>query len=153
MRFIVLAVMDLALQALLWDRFVAYKDRENFEGNRKPSVLAFMKPCLTLLKARRNRQWKNGREQCVQLLCDTGELAEGYQWKKEDHGIRALYYEGRRLLKSSAVNKVVVEEFERTKGSGAGKLVCSVRENFLGVSRAKIQTILKHGQKSLSPKC
>ena len=61
---------------------------------------------------------------------------------KEDHSDKALYCEGRRLLKSSEVNKVVVEEFERTKGSGAGKLACSLRDNFLGVSRAKIQTIL-----------
>ena len=89
-----------------------------------------MKPCSTLLKARRNHQWKKGRKQCVQLLCDTGEPAEGYQWKR------------RRLLKSSEVNKVGVEEFERTKGSVAGKLACSLRDNFLRVSRAKIQTIL-----------
>ena len=31
---------------------------------------------------------------------------------KEDHGDKALYCEGRRLLKSSEVNKIVVEEFE-----------------------------------------
>ena len=61
---------------------------------------------------------------------------------KEDHGDKAPYFEGRRLLKSSEVNKVVVEEFERTKGSGVGKLACSLRDNFLGVSRAEIQTIL-----------
>ena len=60
---------------------------------------------------------------------------------KEDHGDKALYYEGRRLLNSIKVNKVGVEEFERTKGSGAGKLACSLRENFLRVSRAKIQII------------
>ena len=36
-----LAVMVLiALQALLRDRSVAHKDRENSEGNRKPSALA-----------------------------------------------------------------------------------------------------------------
>ena len=61
---------------------------------------------------------------------------------KEDHGDKAPYFEGRRLLKSSEVNKVVFEEFERTKGSGVGKLACSLRDNFLGVSRAEIQTIL-----------
>ena len=65
---------------------------------------------------------------------------------KEDHGDKALYYEGRRLLKSSEVNKVGVEEFEGTKGSGAGKLACSLRDNFLRVSRAKIQTILNMGK-------
>lgn len=45
------------------------------------------------------------------------------------------------MLKSSQVNKVVVEEFESKKGSGAGKLACPLRDNFLGESRAKIQTI------------
>ena len=33
------------------------------------------------------------------------------------------------MLKSSEANKVVVEEFERTKGSGAVKLACSPRDN------------------------
>lgn len=33
-------------------------------------------------------------------------------------------------------------KFERTKGSGVGKLARSLKDNFLGVSRAKIQTIL-----------
>ena len=32
--------MAVALPALLWDTSVAHKDRENFEGNQKPSVLA-----------------------------------------------------------------------------------------------------------------
>lgn len=36
------------------------------------------------------------------------------------------------MLKSSEVNKVVVEEFERMKGSGAGKLASSLRDSFLG---------------------
>ena len=38
--------------------------------------------------------------------------------------------------------RLTKKEFERTKGSGAGMLACLLRDNFLGVSRAKIQTIL-----------
>ena len=34
---------------------------------------------------------------------------------KEDHGDKALYYEGRRMLKSSESNETVVEKFEKTK--------------------------------------
>ena len=48
MRFIVLAVMVLALLALLWNRSLAYKDRGNFQGNREPSVLeddVYARPC------------------------------------------------------------------------------------------------------------
>ena len=40
MRFIVLTGMVLALLELLWERSVTHKDRENLEGNRKPSALA-----------------------------------------------------------------------------------------------------------------
>ena len=46
------------------------------------------------------------------------------------------------MLKSSEINKLVVEEFERTKGSVVGKLASFRRDNFWGISRAKIQTIL-----------
>ena len=45
------------------------------------------------------------------------------------------------MLKSSEVNKLVVEEFERTKGSVVGKLASFRRDNFWGISRA------------ISPKC
>ena len=40
------------------------------------------------------------------------------------------------MLKSSKIIKLVVEKFERTKGSGVRKLARSRRDNFLGVSRA-----------------
>ena len=58
MIFIVLAVMVLALLALLLNRSVAYKDRGNFEVNRKSSVLAddVYEAYSTLLRARCNHQ-------------------------------------------------------------------------------------------------
>ena len=143
MRFIVLAVMILALLASLWDRSVAHKDRENFEGNRKPSVLAddVHEALLDLVEGKAQPPVKE-RRRAMRAAAVRYWRAGGRISVKEDYGDKALYYEGRRLLKSSEVNKVVVEEFERTKGSGAGKLACSLRDNFLGVSRAKIQTIL-----------
>lgn len=43
-----------------------------------------------------------------------------------------LYYRGCRMLRLSEVDKLVAEEFERTKGSGARKLVSNLRHTFLG---------------------
>ena len=54
------------------------------------------------------------------------------------------------LWKSSEVNKVLVEEFERTKGSGVGMLASLLKDNFSGVELK--YNYSKHGQKSLSPK-
>ena len=68
--------------------------------------------------------------------------AKGKILVKDDNGKKALYYEGRRMLRSSEVNKIVAEEFDRTKGSGATKLASCLRDNFVGISRDKIQNIL-----------
>ena len=46
------------------------------------------------------------------------------------------------MLRSSEVNKIVAEEFDRTKGSGSTKLASCLRNNFVGISRHKIQNIL-----------
>ncbi|PFX24438.1 hypothetical protein AWC38_SpisGene10965 [Stylophora pistillata] len=59
---------------------------------------------------------------------------------KEDHGDKALYYE---VLKSSEVKKVVVEEFERTKGSGTGILAFPLRDNFLGELVGSMYSVLQ----------
>ena len=53
-----------------------------------------------------------------------------------------LYYRRRRMLRLSQVDKLVAEEFERTKGSGARKLVSNLRHAFVGLGRAKVQNIL-----------
>lgn len=46
------------------------------------------------------------------------------------------------MLRSSEVNKIVAEEFDRTKGSGATKLASCLRVNFVGIRRDKIPNIL-----------
>lgn len=46
------------------------------------------------------------------------------------------------MLRISEISKLVADEFDRTKGSGAAKLVCSVRENYVGLSRVRVQNIL-----------
>lgn len=43
---------------------------------------------------------------------------------------------------SAEVRKVVVDEYKRVKGSGAAKLMCSLEQNFAGLSRVKVQEIL-----------
>ena len=45
------------------------------------------------------------------------------------------------MLRSSEVNKVVAEEFDQPKGSGATKLASCLRDNFVGISRDKIQNL------------
>lgn len=51
------------------------------------------------------------------------------------------------MLRISEISKLVADEFDRTKGSGAAKLVCSVRENYVGLSRVRVQNIL-HSDKN-----
>ena len=46
------------------------------------------------------------------------------------------------MLRSSEINKIVAEEFDQTKGSGAEKLAFSLSDNFIGVSKVKVQKIL-----------
>jgi len=60
----------------------------------------------------------------------------------EENGQKVLYSKGRRILRVSEIRKVVTEEFIRTKGSGAAKLVCSLKQNFAGLSRVRVQEIL-----------
>ena len=45
-------------------------------------------------------------------------------------------------MRSSEVNRVVADEFQRTEGSGARKIVCSLKENFVGLSKNRVQDIL-----------
>ncbi|XP_031558423.1 uncharacterized protein LOC116294878, partial [Actinia tenebrosa] len=61
---------------------------------------------------------------------------------KIENGKKLLYCKGRRLLRSSEINNVVTEQFHRTKGSGAAKIVYSLRDNLIGLSRKKVQEIL-----------
>ena len=61
---------------------------------------------------------------------------------KEENGKKVLYFQRRRLLRNSEISKLVADEFDRTKGSGAAKLVYSLRENYVGLSRVRVQNIL-----------
>ena len=61
---------------------------------------------------------------------------------KEANGKKEIYFQGRRMLRVSEVSKVVAEEFDRTKGSGAAKIACSLRENYGGLSRIRVQNTL-----------
>ena len=51
--------------------------------------------------------------------------AKGEITFRKEKGEDVLYYRGRRMLRLSEVDKLVAEEFERTKGSGARKLVAT----------------------------
>ena len=45
-------------------------------------------------------------------------------------------------MRSSEIKSLVADEFHRTKGSGAKKIVCSLKDNFVGISRSRVQNIL-----------
>ena len=68
--------------------------------------------------------------------------AKGKISVKDDNGKKALYYGSRRMLRSSEVNKIVADEFDRTKRSGATKLASCLSHNFVGTIPDKIQNIL-----------
>ena len=49
---------------------------------------------------------------------------------------------GRQILRGSEGEKVISDEYKRVKGSGAAKLVASLKQNFAGLSRIKVQDFL-----------
>lgn len=70
--------------------------------------------------------------------------ANGDLTVKEERGRKFIYSKakGRRILRVSEVCKVVADEYKRLKGTGAAKLVSSLKQNFAGLSRIKVQKIL-----------
>ena len=46
------------------------------------------------------------------------------------------------ILRKSELSKVVAKEYDRTKGSGARKLVYLLKHRFVGLNQGKIQEIL-----------
>ncbi|PFX15918.1 hypothetical protein AWC38_SpisGene19842 [Stylophora pistillata] len=97
---------------------LAHKDSENSEGNRKSSALAedVYEALLDLVEGKAQPPVKE-RTRAMRVAAVRYWRAGERISVKEDHGDKAVYYEGRRILKSSEVNKVVVVEFEKTKGS------------------------------------
>ena len=50
---------------------------------------------------------------------------------------------GHRILRVSEVQNVISDEYKRVKGSGAAKLEASLKQNFAGLSRIKVQEFFK----------
>ena len=106
-------------------------------------------PRLTKFYLRKDRkealQWfgkteKRNRAQtsaAIRLWRSRGQLSI-----REENSKEVLFYKNLRVLRSSEVNRVVADEFHRTKGSGARKIVCSLKENFVGLSKNRVQDIL-----------
>ena len=63
---------------------------------------------------------------------------------KEEGSCKFIYSKatGRRILRVSEVQKVISDEYKRVKGSGAAKLVASLKQNFAGLGRIKVQEFL-----------
>ena len=46
------------------------------------------------------------------------------------------------MIQFSEVSKIVIEEFDKIKESGAAKLACSFKDTFVGISRHRTQNTL-----------
>lgn len=57
---------------------------------------------------------------------------KGRKWKED------FYFEGCWMLRILEIGKFVVDEFDWIKGLGVVKLVCLVRENYVGLSCVRV---------------
>lgn len=129
--------------AFLLHSSVTGNDHVNLQGNRKPSALADdVYAALVNLAEGKSQPAVKERTKAMRTAALRFWRSKGRLSVKEENGKKALYLDGRRMLRSSEINKIVAEEFDRTKGSGAAKLACSLRDNFIGVSKVKVQKIL-----------
>ena len=117
--------------------------KDGGRGNRNPSAIAdnIYDALLMLVKGDplppvkgRSRAQKSAN---IRLWRSKGQLEVRTENSKE-----VLFFKGRRMLRSSEINRLVADEFHRTKGSGARKIVCSLKDNFVGLSKHCVQDIL-----------
>ena len=141
MSYTIFAVV--AALELLWHSSVTVDDRKNSLGNRKPSVLADdVYEALVNLAEGKSLPPVKERTKAIRTATVRYWRAKGKISVKDDNGKKALYYGSRRMLRSSEVNKIVADEFDRTKRSGATKLASCLSHNFVGTIPDKIQNIL-----------
>ena len=123
--------------ALLWYSSVAVKDCINPQGNRRPSILANdVYDALVNLAEGKSQPPVKERTKTMRTA------ATRYWRGRRSQGEKNTIFRGRRMIKSSEVKKIVAEEFDKAKGSGAAKLACSLKDTFVGISRHRIQNIL-----------
>ena len=121
--------------------FAARKDRGR--GNRNPSAVAdnICDALLMLVKGDPlppvKERSRAQRSAAIRLWRSNGQLEVRTENSKE-----VLFLKGHRMLRSSEINRLVANEFHRTKGSGARKIVCSLKDNFVGLSKHCVQDIL-----------
>ena len=116
-----------------------WKDEEietplQFQGDIYDTLLLLLKGDSLPPVKERNRAQKSA---AIHLWRSGGQLSIREENRKE-----VLLYKNLRVLRSSEVNRVVADEFHRTKGSGARKIACSLKENFVGLSKNRVQDIL-----------
>ena len=136
-------VLSLVSFFVLVSPLLAVKKVEGLRGNRNPSAISddIYDALLLLVKGdpllpvkERNRAQTSA---AIRLWRSRGQMGI-----REENSKEVLFYKNLRVLRSSEVNRVVADEFHRTKGSGARKIVCSLKEDFVGLSRNRVQDIL-----------
>ena len=99
--------------ALFLHSSVALDDRVNSQGNRKPSVLPdnIYEALINLAEGKALPPVKK-RTTAMRTAAVRFWRAKGRILVKEEKGKKELYFDGRRMLRSSEVNEIVAREFD-----------------------------------------
>lgn len=137
-------ILVLSMVSLLFSQFCICSEKTvEGRGNRNPSAIAddIYDALLMLVKGDSLPPVKEisraQKSAAIRLWRSKGELSI-----RTENGNEVLFCKDRRILRSSEINHLVADEFHRTKGSGARKIVCSLKDKFVGLSKDHVQSIL-----------
>ena len=145
MRTVRAMLLALFICLLVLRNCAAVKRKERGRGDRSKSAIgdAIYDVLIRMIESERLPAVKDRtraqRSAAVRYWRAHGDLSV-----KEEGSCKFIYSKatGRRILRVSEVQKVISDEYKRVKGSGAAKLVASLKQNFAGLSRIKVQEFL-----------
>ena len=153
MRTVCAMLLALFICLLVLRNCAAVKRKERGRGDRDKSAVddAIYDVMIRMIEGERlpavNDRTRAQRSAAVRYWRAHGDLSV-----KEEGSCKFIYSKatGHRMLRVSEVQKVISDEYKRVKkyeykgvkGSGAAKLVASLKENFAGLSRIKVQEFL-----------
>ena len=145
MRTVCAMLLGLFICLLVLRNCAAVKRKERGRGDRDKSAIddAIYDVLIRMVQGERLPAVKDRtraqRSAAVRYWRAHGDLSV-----KEEGSCKFIYSKatGRRILRFSEVQKVISDEYKRVKGSGAAKLVASLKQNFAGLSRIKVQEFL-----------
>ena len=138
---IVLVLSQISFVFLRSPKFAAKKD--GGRGNRNPTAVAdnICDALLMLVKGDPlppvKERSRAQRSPAIRLWRSKGQPEVCTENSKE-----VLFLKGRRMRRSLEINCLVADEFHRTNRSGARKVVSSLKDNFVSLSKHSVQDIL-----------